>query len=110
VETPDRGGQKYLLDNPREALAAVDASIAKRTAPDPRMGLGANRLRRRLLQVHDGAAALNRQLSQCRPSSWTPTERQLIAPLFVQTSGAVELLTESMNVVNNGLKVADDDA
>jgi len=109
VETPDRGGQKYLLEHPREALAAAEATVARRTAPDPRMGLVANRLRRRLLQVHDGAAALNRQLSQCRPSAWTPTERQLIAPLFAQTSGAVELVTESMCVVSAGLEVSDDD-
>ena len=109
AETGDRAGQRYLLDQPREALEASSASSPASTAPDPRMGTVANRLRRRLLRVQHEAAWLNRQLSTYRPTTWTDTERSLLAPILRQTEGAVSVLLTALAPICLAMETANAD-
>lgn len=86
-----REEQRDLLSQPRDALDA-DERIDSGIAPDPRLSRLANRLRRQLLIVEYDQAALRSVVTRCKPTTWSDTERDVVAPLVEQTAdGCAEL-------------------
>lgn len=92
--TSGREQQRYLLEQPREALAARERLTVP--AYDPRLGPMTNQLRGRLLATMRMTADLTQRMEECRPSGWTATERLVLEPLVRQVRGAAALLGDKL--------------
>ncbi len=76
----DREAQKELLAHPVESLAEIQAP---RPPPhDPRLSVGVNRLRRRLVAALNENQQLSTALSKANFSAWTEAERTVLEPLM----------------------------
>lgn len=93
-KTAGREQQQYLLEQPREALAARERLNVP--AYDTRLGPMTNQLRGRLLSTTRATAALTQWIDECRPSGWTATERLVLEPLVRQARGAAALLRDKL--------------
>jgi ParB/RepB/Spo0J family partition protein len=92
--TSDRAQQRYLLAQPREALAARQRLAV--AAYDTRLGPSTNLLRGRLLATMRATADLIQRIEECRPSGWTATERLVLEPLVRQVRGVTALFGDKL--------------
>lgn len=82
--------QRYVLDQPREALSA---QRPREPAParDPRLGPETQALVQRLYGASRASSDLCARLAASAPVSWTAAEQQVLLPLLTQTHGSMEL-------------------
>jgi ParB-like chromosome segregation protein Spo0J len=88
-------GHRFLLEHPRESLAAHGMARGEPSS-DPRLGPLTDRLRYRLMTALDQMTALTRLLDESRPSGWTAQERTVLSPMLVQAQGAAALVGDKL--------------
>lgn len=105
VDGPQR---RYLLAHPREALAAHGSKLQE-PGQDPRLGPVTQVLRQRLYGGLRTMSDLTSRLSECTPSRWTDTEREVLGGVVDKVHGVAQLLTERLSASRAALgeKVTD---
>jgi len=93
--TTDRAQQEALLSSPHELLEA-HRGHPKAAPNDPRLGPGANKLRRQTLWVAEGLARLDRMLPACPAAAWTEAERTVLRGPLVETARLAARVGQSL--------------
>lgn len=103
---PGAEEQRYLVEHPREALAAQQR---QKPAPahDPRLGPETGRLRHRLLATLSAVTEMIARLEAARPNGWTPTERMVLRPVVGQVRSASTLLVEASRSLHGAIEKSD---
>lgn len=100
--TQGEAQQRYVLDQPREALSA-QRPREPTPARDPRLGPETQALHQRLYGASRASSELCARLAASAPVGWTAAERQVLLPLLTQTHGSMELalakLCESLDTL-----------
>jgi ParB/RepB/Spo0J family partition protein len=103
------GEQRYLLEYPREVLAAQQRQPPA-PAHDPRLGPETGRIRHRLLAALSAVTEMIARLEAAQPSRWTPTERLVLSPVVRQVQSGTTLLAEASRSLLGAIEKADANA
>jgi len=106
---PGTEEQRYLLEHPREALAAQQRQTPP-PAHDPRLGPETGRIRHRLLATLSAVTEMIARLEAAQPSRWTPTERMVLSPVVRQVQSGSTLLAEASRSLLGAIEKADANA
>jgi ParB/RepB/Spo0J family partition protein len=106
---PGAEEQRYLLEHPREALAAQQRQ-APAPAHDPRLGPETGGIRHRLLATLHAVTEMIARLEAAQPSRWTPTERLVLSPVVRQVQSGCTLLAEASRSLLGAIEKADANA
>jgi ParB/RepB/Spo0J family partition protein len=97
--------QRYLLDQPREAL---EANTIQKPLPshDPRLGPPTQALRHRLFTALRLMSEVTARLDESMPAGWTETECDVLMPVIDKSRGATELLLDKLSDTLGALKAS----
>lgn len=106
ARTQGAAQQRYVLDQPREALSA---QRPREPAParDPRLGPETQALVQRLYGVSRASSDLCARLAASAPVSFTAAEQQVLLPLLTQTHGSMELTLAKLGETIDTLRRSD---
>jgi ParB-like chromosome segregation protein Spo0J len=101
--TSSTAQQRNILDKPHETLEAHGARIPA-AVHDPRLGLEAQALYRKLHAALRASSDLCARLGLVEQHDFTPAERQVLAPALAKVHGTTEILSDKLEKIASAMK------